>query len=76
MERTAKLFRNGSSQAVRLPKEFRVAGREVIVKRFGGMVILVPKIYRKTDLAAALAEIGPVKLAPRAQPRRARRRAA
>lgn len=76
MERVAKLFRNGSSQAVRLPKEFRVSGREVIVKRFGGMVILVPKIYRKTDLAAAVAEIGPVKLAPRAQPRRARRRGA
>lgn len=75
MERVAKLFRNGSSQAVRLPKEFRVPGREVIVKRFGGMVILVPKIYRKSELAAALAEIGPVKLAPRAQPRRARLRA-
>jgi antitoxin VapB len=72
VERTAKLFRNGSSQAVRLPKEFRVRGREVIVKRFGGMVILVPKVYRKTDLAAALAEIGPVKLAPRAQRRRRR----
>lgn len=74
MERTAKLFRNGASQAVRLPKEFQVPGREVIVKRFGGMVILVPKVYRKSDLAAALAEIGPVKLAPRAQPRRPRRR--
>jgi virulence-associated protein VagC len=47
MERTAKLFRNGSSQAVRLPKEFRVRGREVIVKRFGDMVVLVPKVYRK-----------------------------
>jgi antitoxin VapB len=75
MERTAKIFRNGSSQAVRLPKEFRVRGKEVIVKRFGGMIILVPKIYRKDDLAAAIAEIGPVKLGPRV-PRRARRRAA
>jgi antitoxin VapB len=76
VERTAKLFRNGSSQAVRLPKEFRVPGREVIMKRFGGMIILVPKVYRKSDLAAALAEIGPVKLAPRAQPRKARGRGA
>lgn len=75
MERVAKLFRNGASQAVRLPKEFQVAGREVIVKRFGGMVILVPKVYRRNDLAAALAEIGPVRLGPRAQPRKARRRA-
>jgi antitoxin VapB len=75
MERIAKIFRNGASQAVRLPKEFQVPGREVIVKGFAGMVILVPKIYRKSELVAALAEIGPVKLGARAQPRRARRRA-
>lgn len=75
MERTAKIFRNGSSQAVRLPKEFRVRGREVIVKRYGGMIVLVPKIHRKADLAAAIADIGPVKLGPRIA-RRARRRAA
>jgi antitoxin VapB len=74
MERTAKLFRNGRSQAVRLPKEFRVPGREVVVKRFGAMVILVPKVYRKAELAAALAEIGPIRLGPRAQPRSSRRR--
>lgn len=74
MERTAKLFRNGSSQAVRLPKEFRVRGREVIVKRFGGMVILIPKIHRKGELAAALEELGPAPLGPRSQPRKADRR--
>lgn len=43
-------------------------------KRFGGMVILAPKVHRKNELAAALAEIGPVRLGPRAQPRSARRR--
>jgi len=75
MERTAKLFRNGSSQAVRLPKEFRVPGREVIVKRYGGMVMLIPKVHRRKDLEAALDELGPVRLAPRAQPRRNERRA-
>jgi antitoxin VapB len=74
MDRTAKLFRNGSSQAVRLPKEFRVPGREVIVKRFGDMVVLVPKVYRKQELAAALAEIGAVQLGARRQPRRPERR--
>jgi antitoxin VapB len=39
---TAKLFRNGRSQAVRLPKEFRFAGREVSVRRVGDAVILEP----------------------------------
>jgi antitoxin VapB len=38
----AKLFRNGRSQAVRLPKEFRFKGREVSVRREGDAVILEP----------------------------------
>jgi antitoxin VapB len=38
----AKLFRNGRSQAVRLPKEFRLPGAEVIVYRDGPRVVLEP----------------------------------
>jgi len=33
MPRTAKLFRNGRSQAVRLPSEYRFEGSEVFVRR-------------------------------------------
>ncbi len=40
---TAKLFRNGRSQAVRLPKEFRFTGTEVIVQKCGDGVLLLPK---------------------------------
>jgi antitoxin VapB len=40
---TAKIFMNGKSQAVRLPKEYRFAGNEVGVARVGEMVILYPK---------------------------------
>ena len=40
--KTAKLFRNGQSQAVRLPKEFRFDGKEVFVKRMGSAVLLIP----------------------------------
>ena len=39
---TAKLFKNGRSQAVRLPKEFRFEGDEVYVKKVGDSVILIP----------------------------------
>jgi antitoxin VapB len=39
---SAKLFRNGRSQAVRLPKEFRFEGTEVSVRRVGETVILEP----------------------------------
>ena len=42
--RTAKLFQNGQSQAVRLPKEFRFENQnEVYIKKMDGMVILIPK---------------------------------
>ena len=33
MRRTAKLFRNGRSQAVRLPSEFRFEGNEVFIRQ-------------------------------------------
>jgi virulence-associated protein VagC len=39
---TAKLFRNGRSQAVRLPKEFRFEGHELSIRREGEAVILEP----------------------------------
>lgn len=38
----AKLFQNGRSQAVRLPKEFRFKGTEVKIRREGEKVILEP----------------------------------
>ena len=40
--KTAKLFWNGRSQAVRLPKEFRFKGDEVHIRRVGTAVILEP----------------------------------
>jgi antitoxin VapB len=42
MPRTAKLFRNGNSQAVRLPQEFRFKGDEVLIRKEGDAVILEP----------------------------------
>ncbi|WP_071427741.1 type II toxin-antitoxin system antitoxin VapB [Merdimmobilis hominis] len=40
---TAKIFENGKSQAVRLPKKFRFSGDEVYVQRIGQAVVLLPK---------------------------------
>lgn len=39
----AKLFANGSSQAVRLPKECRFSGEEVYAQKVGDAVLLLPK---------------------------------
>ena len=40
---TAKLFMNGQSQAVRLPKEYRFNGNEVGIKKVGNIVLLFQK---------------------------------
>ena len=40
---TAKLFENGRSQAVRLPKEYRFDSDEVAINKVGDIVILMPK---------------------------------
>ena len=40
---TAALFKNGGSQAVRLPKAFRFEGNEVFIKQIPEGVLLIPK---------------------------------
>lgn len=40
---TAKIFTNGRSQAVRLPKDFRFSGKDVFIKKIGNIVVLLPK---------------------------------
>ncbi|HEY1753229.1 MAG TPA: AbrB/MazE/SpoVT family DNA-binding domain-containing protein [Caulobacteraceae bacterium] len=50
----AKLFNHGGSQAVRLPKEFRFEGNEVLIRKQGDSVVLTPT---KRDTAALWAEI-------------------
>ncbi len=40
---TAKVFENGRSQAVRLPKEYRFKDDEVMINKVGDVVLLVPK---------------------------------
>jgi antitoxin VapB len=52
--KTAKLFKNGQSQAVRLPKEFRMAGTEVYIKKQGKAIILIPKESSWTPLFDSL----------------------
>jgi antitoxin VapB len=52
--RRAKLFMHGGSQAVRLPKEFRFEGKEVVIRKQGDCIVLQPL---KRDMAAFWEEI-------------------
>ena len=53
---TAKIFQNGRSQAVRLPKEFRFEGTEVLIKRVGNAVVLLPHERSWEALFSSLAQ--------------------
>jgi antitoxin VapB len=54
---TAKIFMHGRSQAVRLPKEFRMEGKEVSVTRNGDAITLRPLRAAKRGWAEVFAEI-------------------
>lgn len=66
--KTAKLFKNGDSQAVRLPKEFRFEGGEVLIKRVGNAVVLLPAANSWDTLAGSLAKFPEDFMAVREQP--------
>ena len=72
--RTAKLFKNGDSQAVRLPKEFRFTGDEVLIKRIGSAVVLLPKAKSWDTLVQSLDKFPEDFMTSREQPREPERR--
>jgi len=64
----AKLFQNGQSQAVRLPKDFRFEGDSVTIKRVGKAVILLPHNAPWETLFDALGQFSPDFMEERSQP--------
>lgn len=51
---TAKIFENGRSQAVRLPKEYRFSEDEVMINKIGEIVILLPKTNKWENFIKAI----------------------
>jgi antitoxin VapB len=43
MKKTAKIFKSGNSQAVRLPKEFNTDLKQFYIRRIGSSILLTPK---------------------------------
>ncbi len=66
---TAKLFRNGRSQAVRLPKKFRFEGDEVNIKRVGNGVLLLPMKDSWDSLFQSLEKFSDDFMEDRSQPK-------
>lgn len=71
---TAKVFKTGRSQAVRLPKEFRFKDDEVGINRVGDLVVLFPRKRGWDVLARALECFTADFLADRNQPSEAEKR--
>lgn len=76
MTRTAKIFTNGASQAVRLPREFRFDGDQVCIKRLGSAVLLFPKEAAWDLMAETLGQADDDFLADRNQDERSEDRSA
>jgi antitoxin VapB len=71
----ARLFRNGQSQAVRLPKEFRFEGEIVYVKKSGNAVVLLPAKGIWDSLLGSLGKFSDDFMTARNQPRKQEREA-
>lgn len=65
---TAKLFKNGKSQAVRLPKAYRIKGDEVFVTKIGDAVILLPHNKKWDSLLNSLDKFSDDFMSERKQP--------
>ena len=51
---TEKIFTNGGSQAIRLPKRYRFNAEEVFVNQIGNVVMLIPKDDRWQSMLSSL----------------------
>lgn len=67
--KTAKIFRNGQSQAVRLPKEFRFKDDNVFIKKAGNVVVLIPKSNSWDSLVNSLNKFSDDFMTKRSQPK-------
>ena len=59
IQRSAKLFRNGRSQAIRIPREFELPGDEATIRKEGDKLIIEPAKKKKDSLAKLLASWEP-----------------
>jgi antitoxin VapB len=66
--KTAKIFQNGQSQAVRLPKEFRFDDSEVFIKKSGNVVQLIPRSDSWKSLFDSLKKFSRDFMSERVQP--------
>jgi len=65
---TAKIFENGKSQAVRIPKAYRLKGKEAYITKIGDAIVLLPKKNKWDSLILSLDKFTPDFMSERDQP--------
>lgn len=65
---TAKLFQSGNSQAIRLPKAYRLPGTKVYLKRMGSAIVVLPEDSAWQPMIESLSEFDDDFMADRNQP--------
>lgn len=65
---TAKIFENGKSQAVRLPKAYRLKGKEAFITKIGEAIVLLPKKDKWDSLIESLDKFSDDFMNERTQP--------
>lgn len=65
---TAKIFENGKSQAVRIPKAYRLKGKEAYITRIGDAIVLLPKKNKWDSLISSLDKFTADFMSERVQP--------
>ena len=71
---TAKVFVNGRSQAVRLPKDFRFDTKEVYINKIDNIIMLIPKNNPWVNMMNSLDKFTEDFMAERNQPKNKKRR--
>lgn len=59
VQRSIRLFRNGRNQAVRIPRDLELPGKEALIRKEGDALVLVPK--RPKSLLAVLKALEPLR---------------
>ena len=59
-ERRVRLFRIGRTQAVRIPREFELPGKEAVMRKEGSRLVIEPKVKTNKLLLALLASLAPI----------------
>ena len=65
---TAKIFENGKSQAVRLPKAYRLKGKGAYITKIGDAIVLLPKRNKWDSLVSSLDNFSDDFMSERIQP--------